>query len=66
MNAAADPQTRTEYRVVRYGYEIGHYRDAVKATQMVARSRATIGPGVDARIQSRTAITTYGPWEDVR
>ena len=58
-------KTSKEYRVIRHGYEIGHYRDPDKAAQMVARSRVTMGPGVDARIQTRTATTTYSDWEDV-
>ena len=60
--------TRKQYRLVRT-YRSGNttsieYGDLRNAEDALARTRDTL-PNIKARIQTRTATTTYSDWEDV-
>ena len=57
-----------QYRLIRT-YRNGtttsiEYGDLRNAEDALARTRDTL-PGIKARIQTRTATTTYSDWEDV-
>ena len=57
-----------QYRLIRT-YRSGNtttiqYGDLRNAEDALARTRDTL-PGIKARIQTRTATTTYSDWEDV-
>ena len=66
---SAPPTTvARQYRLIRT-YRNGNtttiqYGDLRNAEDALARTRDTL-PGIKARIQTRTATTTYSDWEDM-